>query len=1279
MNRVLSWKIASGVYAYIFKPDGKSYISNRISENSPIWKDTINTISEWNETEYKANFDLMKKEVSEKYGISLTYKPEYWEYSSGNENLTTNILVLAGKDGSGGGYGSGGDGIIGDGLGYEELADYINGKINAVKKDIEEQNEKVKDYIHDEVVDTIGDAKADIEQTKKDLDEIRTEFTEDLKGAKEALDKATELFGDGEINSEKIQSVFSTVDEHKEWFDEYSGNVASLVFDYDEVLQEMGGISVASAASKGLFSMFAESLNAISGTVGDVERTMDASKGKIEDIATWYDTSAATVTEASRLILASAAIISDTVKYMEESGITAEVQRQINGATASIIDTVKSETTSGITYIEQTLNGLSGIVATELTNLEATTSAITSIGNRFNATDATISEWMTKTDSAMSITNDLREHWSIESGKLSTVANLTAETDANGNIIYYVSGTTGDETVVYKTDDGKWTDGTHIYAESQVYVHFSKTIASYIQQQTSSVTISVMNDNITAAIKVAIKEDADGEKAIINMVADEVVITGEMIADAIKANQANIGGIWMGQGIIESQAQSANGNPMFRLDGNNGTLYAQNAIIDGEIRATSLTLGPIYGNMDIANFVDGKVDDSKDELETHMQGYLNGIVSSPNFKNDILSGYVTEATVDEWIKELDSKIPEGLSWEAISAISKQMIGAEISISEEPQRDEYGRVIYTANIGGVPYKWTTVEGDNFLLLEHTYSADGKSESFLVSKDGLLTAKNAWVQGKIYASEGYFQGEVQAEKGTFRGSVSADSGYFCGSVSADSGYFKGNIIANSLQLGSSYGNKDISQYISGYVTDNINFPVTDLGNCVKFDVKNGDGTKSFTFSKDGLLTANNAVIQGRILASSGYIGNIEISNGALSGANFTMSKTGLTMTGSLTQPYTAIDLSKSNFFETPIGRESGNFFFSANTKTITLPSLECNKTQIGRRITITNNVGSTVSANDFSLAKMSLPNGYYFFEDGRKTTSLNICNEVVDLIGFGNTSGNEFYGWSVLSRMNFMTKNSYGHTLQTLCNGMVNMGNGQITRFGSSDGTVYLEKRHCDSSTQSRNWNGNTFQYISTSSSVETNGIYSIFVRLPDIWFDRFNSNIDGLTYEENPDLFVQLTSYGKTPANVSYYGTTSSGFTIYSTSIDPVSFTIYNRGGWRSLSKREFFDFIVDSETVLEWYFNLGTDDAINDIKEITIISTVEGVNVRVEVPQENNQSFEYKIEKFYNYNFGITNFIVKVWPTDYDTINLAESTMKITGSYKGEDKSYNIKLKTKPQ
>ena len=406
-------------------------------------------------------------------------------------------------------------------------------------------------------------------------------------------------------------------------------------------------------------------------------------------------------------------------------------------------------------------------------------------------------------------------------------------------------------------------------------------------------------------------------------------------------------------------------------------------------------------------------------------------------------------------------------------------------------------------------------------------------------------------------------------------------------------------------------------------------------------------------------------------------MELKDGALIGDNFTMSNTGLTMTGSLTQPYTAIDLNNPKFFETPIGKESGNFFFSANTKTITLPSLLCDKTQIGRRITITNNVGSTVSANDFSLAKMSLRKGYYFFEDGRKTTSLNICNEVVDLIGFGNTSGDEFYGWSVLSRMNFMTKNSYGHTLQTLCNGIINMGSGDITRFGSADGTVYLDNRHCDNNVPSRNWYGTSFQYISTSSLGDKNGVYSIYVRLPDVWFDRFNSTVDGLNYAENPDLFVQLTSYGKTPANVSYYGTTSSGFTIYSTSMDSVSFTIYNRGGWRSLSKREFFDFIVDSGSDLEWMFKQGSNEAIGVEKEIIIITTVEGVSVSVDVPQENNFSFEYKIENFYNYNFGITNFIVKVWPTDYDYINNSEGTMTITGNYNGEVKTCEIELKTK--
>lgn len=1250
MNRVLSWKIASGVYAYIFKPDGKSYISNRISESSPIWKDTINTISEWSENDYITNFNLMKTEVSEKYGVTLTYKPEYWDYKTGNENLKTNIVLLAGKDGVGG-YGSGsggGGGIIGDGESYEELADYINGKIDEAKKAIEEQNEKVKEFIHDEVVNTIGDAKEDIEQTKQDLNNIREEFSEDLKGAKEALDRATELFGDGEINSEKIQEVFSTVDEYGDWIDSYSGVVADLQADYDTAEGKLGIMGAASSVTDGLFSRFATSLNAVSGTVGAVERTMDASMGKIHDIATWYDASASTVTEASRLILASAAVISDTVKYMEESGITAEVERQINGSMASIIDTVKLETSSGITYIEQSLNGLSATVATEIAHLDATTQAITAVGNRMNAMDGTIDTWITKTDSAMSMTNDLREHWSVESGKLSTVATLTAETDADGNIIYYISGSTGNEIVVWKNEDGKWTDGSNIYDNSQVYVHFSETMASYIQQMSSAVTISVMGpDNMTAAIKVAIQEDVEsGNKAIIQMVADEVVITGDMIAQAIYANQANIGGIIMGAGVIKSSKEMG-GRPYFMLDGNSGTLYAQDANIQGVITATELRLGSAYGGKDIAAYATDIAKDEAEKAKIAMEGWVNGFTSSDMFKDSIVSGYVTESAVTEWLKIIENKM---LTPEQVSAISKSMIGAEISISEEPKVDEYGRVIYTAKIGNKTYDWTTVEGENFLLLEHTYSADGKTESFFVDKNGLLRAHNAWIQGKIYASEG-----------TFTGRIEANEGYFHGSVSADSGYFKGDVVAKTLKVGTS----NIDDYISARI------PAVDLGDCVKFGVKNGSDTKYFQFDKDGLLTANNAVIQGNIVASEGFIGEIEIKDGGLSGPNFSMTKTGLTMTSSLIQPYTAIDIENSDFFSTADGKEGGNFFFSGNTRWEgkTIPSLLCDTTQIGRRISITNN-SKGIASNDFAIAKMTLPSGKYFFEDGRKTTTLSICNELVDLIGYGNTKGNEFYGWSVIKRMPFMTEKSYGHSLEALCTGIISTA-GEIEKFKAFDKTTYIGSQlTVGADNSARYWNGSTFQYIS-SRNVGTN---KVMIRMPDTWFDRYNVG-SGVKRGDTSDIFVQLTPVG-TLANVCYGDTSASAFTIQASTSCKIAFSIYNRGSWRCLPSKPFLDVMVLDSLNRNIDFCTFDNDMTGETK---------GNSYRVIYsPEEGNLSFsetdvykgevkvggfyeyfDYKYESEYNWDLGETVNTLKLWAIQRNETETIEATFTVTVNYDG--------------
>lgn len=107
-------------------------------------------------------------------------------------------------------------------------------------------------------------------------------------------------------------------------------------------------------------------------------------------------------------------------------------------------------------------------------------------------------------------------------------------------------------------------------------------------------------------------------------------------------------------------------------------------------------------------------------------------------------------------------------------------------------------------------------------------------FKVSKDGLLQASNAVIQGTIYAQ---------------------------------SGTFTGDIVANSLTLGtgvkidySKIDNAPDAPDLTYYIKQDGTISGTESGTA-----------RSFTVSKQGLLTATNAVITGQITASSGQIGN------------------------------------------------------------------------------------------------------------------------------------------------------------------------------------------------------------------------------------------------------------------------------------------------------------------------------------------------------------------------------------------------------------------------
>ena len=630
MNKILSWKITGGVYAYIYPVNNGKYISNRIAEDSPIWQSVISEISNWDLLTYQENFRHMADEVQTQYGYTIAWDDKFFNFVDENAVGGVNIVLLSGKDG---------DGIGGDGSGFgngpgaeiiEEFNEMLQSKLDAVRGDIEKQNEEVKNFVEDKVSETISKAQSTINETKQELNTIKDELTSNLKSAQDALDKASALFDfEGEITSEDIVNALSSVKEYGGWLEEYSGSVKSLQTDYDEAKGLLGSIGESESVVDGLFSQFATSLNVISGTVGNVERSMNASEGMIEDFASWYDENASAVTEMSRFMSASAAVISDVVKYIDSdefgNEITSKLEESMDAKNAEIKNEIMTETSSAITNVTNIMNGLSGVVETNITRMDTISGNLTAMGDKMNAMSGTMEEYMTQFNEVSGIAIDLRDSWSAESGKLSTVASLVAETDDEGNIRYFVSSATvnGEEEILAEeievrkilNDDGTHyfkpiegqggTLSNHIWTEA--YMKMSQEMGSYIQQGISSITMSVVGgENLTAAIKLAIS----GDSALIGLIANEVVIDATTIIKEIQSIKGIIGGIVMEDGLCYSMTKGTynNGvpNPYFLLDGTNGKIYAENAEIKGSISADTGYIGGLEMGDNMLKAIDVK-------------------------------------------------------------------------------------------------------------------------------------------------------------------------------------------------------------------------------------------------------------------------------------------------------------------------------------------------------------------------------------------------------------------------------------------------------------------------------------------------------------------------------------------------------------------------------------------------------------------------------------------------------------------------------------------------
>lgn len=587
MNKILSWKIGNGVYAYVYPiPIGENkttHITKKIPENSPLWNNIISEISSWDRDDYVRNFNKMADDVYEKYGIVIPGEKEdidkYWGLTSGVSNV--NIVLLSGDDG----IGSGNSNDSNDSSENITTED-INEILDKIKDEAYARQSAITQYVLTEANKTITDAKNEIADVKEHLNNIKDELGGKLSAATDAINATKKLFDDGDITPEKINDALSTISEHGEWVTASSGFITSIRNGADEATQQIGGIADAEDPVRGYFSTIASNINALSGTVGTVSQTVDASQGKIEDMASWYDTNMSAATNAINYINASAGTIGNSLEYINGSGLTTYLNREMDARAMTIKDTIETDFEDSITSVNRLLDGFSGAIKDTIVKYNETTSKLTSLGDEMDATNRKMAKYMNITDETKQEVMDYRETWTEASGMLTTIGSLIYVQDKDGNATGVVMETHENypnEEVIMKMGEKVWrlkSNPDIVIDALYVIPNLSQVIGSFISQTASAVTMGVANNEGTLAqIAITIAESKNGEgESYIDMIADKVQISGEIIANSLSASKANIGGIYIGQSAITCEV---NNEETFKIDGVSGIVYANDIVING--------------------------------------------------------------------------------------------------------------------------------------------------------------------------------------------------------------------------------------------------------------------------------------------------------------------------------------------------------------------------------------------------------------------------------------------------------------------------------------------------------------------------------------------------------------------------------------------------------------------------------------------------------------------------------------------------------------------------
>lgn len=201
---------------------------------------------------------------------------------------------------------------------------------------------------------------------------------------------------------------------------------------------------------------------------------------------------------------------------------------------------------------------------------------------------------------------------------------------------------------------------------------------------------------------------------------------------------------------------------------------------------------------------------------------------------------------------------------------------------------------------------------------------------------------------------------------------------------------------------------------------------------------DGLTGETYQNNAYLNnayLNNAYLRGEVYATSGEFQNVKLSGGMRS-------------------PFTYI--SPQGTLQTDLS-DNVAIYSTSDDKNGIIYNLPWDMSQSGRRVVIANYKWLNGTQNAQGYARLKAPSGKFFYEDGVQKSFITLSREVVELIGYGDSTN--FYGWIVLTRTDLGTTYSYGHKLKALAVGRVTVtANGEMTANGVTfDGSALTLQR------------------------------------------------------------------------------------------------------------------------------------------------------------------------------------------------------------------------------